>query len=71
MKAAKREFRLAHLATEDAKNFDTSERETYGEEQPNTLLPDEVPVFLATTRRLYPQHYPMVYIGLITGLRPS
>jgi integrase len=71
MKAAKRELRIAHLATEDVRNFDTSELETYSEEQPNTLLPDEVPVFLDTMRRLYPQHYAMVYIGLITGLRPS
>jgi integrase len=71
MKAAKREFRLAHLATEDVKNFDTSEVETYSEEEPNTLLPEEVPVFLDAMRRLYPQHYAMVYLGLITGLRPS
>jgi integrase len=71
MKAAKREFRLTHLATEDVKNFDTSELETYSEEEPNTLLPDEVPVFLDAVRRLYPQHYAMVYLGLITGLRPS
>jgi integrase len=71
MKAAKREFRLAHLATEDVKNFDTSELETYSEEEPNTLLPEEVPVFLDAMRRLYPQHYAMVYLGLITGLRPS
>jgi integrase len=62
---------VAHLATEDVKNFDTSELETYSEEEPNTLLPEEVPVFLDAMRRLYPQHYAMVYIGLITGLRPS
>jgi integrase len=71
LKAARRELRLAHLATEDVKNFDTSECETYSEEEPNTLLPEEVPVFLDTMRRLYPQHYAMVYVGLITGLRPS
>jgi integrase len=71
MKAAKREFRLPHLATDDVKNFDTSELETYSEEEPNTLLPDEVPVFLDAMRRLYPHHYAMAYIGLITGLRPS
>ncbi len=58
MKAAKREFRLAYLATEDVKNFDTSELETYTEEEPNTLLPEEVPVFLDAMRRLYPQHTP-------------
>ena len=71
MKAAKRELRLPHLATEDVKNFDTSELETYTEEEPNALLPEEVPVFLETMKRLYPQHFAMVYLGLITGLRPS
>ena len=71
MKAAKRELRLPHLATEDVKNFDTSELETYTEEEPNSLLPEEVPVFLDTMKRLYPQHYAMVHLGLITRLRPS
>jgi hypothetical protein len=56
MKAAKRRFQLPTLATEDVKDFDTSEH---------------VPRFLATVRELYPQHYAMTFVGIITGLRPS
>jgi integrase len=71
MKAAKRKFQLPRLATEDVKAFDTSEHATYTEEEPNALSPEEVPKFLAAMRELYPQHYAMTFIGLITGLRPS
>ena len=71
MKAAKREFGLAHLATEDVDDFDTSEHDTYSEEEPNALLPEEVPAFLETMRGMYPQHFAMVYLGIATGLRPS
>ena len=71
MKAARRTYSLPHLATDGIGNFDTSEHETYTEEEPNSLLPNEVPEFLDTMRELYPQHYAMVYLGLATGLRPS
>jgi integrase len=70
MKAAKREFGLGHLATEGVGSFDLSERETYTEEEPNALLPEETPVFLAKMREMYPQHYAMTYLGFATGLRP-
>jgi hypothetical protein len=53
MKAAKRDFGLSHLATDGVKNFDTSEHETYSHEEPNSLLPDEVPLFLQTMRDMY------------------
>jgi hypothetical protein len=71
MKAAKRKFSLAHLATEGVENFDLSEHETYTEEEPNALLPEEVAPFMTKLRELHPQHFAMTYIGLITGLRPS
>ncbi len=71
MKAAKREFRLPRLATEDLRRFDTSEHDTFTEEEPNSLTLDEVPVFLARLRELYPQHYAMTYVGIALGLRPS
>lgn len=71
MKAAKRQFRLPYLATEDVKAFDTSEHATYTEEEPNSLLVEEVPPFLDGVHTYYPQHYAMTYIGLITGIRPS
>lgn len=71
MKAAKRELSLPHLATEGVTSFDTSEHDTYTDEEPNALTPEEVPAFLATCRELYPSHYAMIYLGLVTGLRPS
>lgn len=71
MKAARRKLRLPHLATEGVDNFDTSEHQTYSEEEPNSLLPDEVPTFMALLREMYPQHFGMVFLALATGLRPS
>lgn len=71
MKAAKREFSLPHLATEGVESFDTSEHDTYTDEEPNALTPEEVPAFLAACRELHPSHYAMIYLGLVTGLRPS
>lgn len=53
------------------KRFDTSEHETYTEEEPNALLPIEVAGYLARFREVYPQHYAMLYLGMVTGLRPS
>ncbi|MBK6462964.1 MAG: hypothetical protein IPF92_18445 [Myxococcales bacterium] len=35
------------------------------------LLPEEVGPFVAKFRDLYPQHFAMLYLGLVTGLRPS
>ncbi len=71
MKAAKRELALPMVATDGIRDFDESERETYTEEEPNALLPGEVPRFLDAMRELYPQHYAMTFLGLATGLRPS
>lgn len=70
-KAAKRELKLSHLFTDGVKDFDESEHDTYTEEEPNSLLPEEVPAFLASLKELYPQHYAMTFLGLATGLRPS
>jgi integrase len=52
-------------------NFDTSEHPTYTHEEPNSLLVEEVPHFLAAMRNMYPQHYAMTALGFATGLRPS
>ena len=53
------------------KPFDTSEWETYSEEEPNALEPDEVPLFLAKMRALFPQYFAITAIGIATGSRPS
>ena len=71
MKAARREFRLARLATEDLRRFDTSEHETFTEEEPNSLTLDEVPLFLGGVKMFYPQLYAMSFVGIALGLRPS
>jgi integrase len=71
MKAAKRKHSLVHLATEGVTNFDVSEHTTYTEEEPNSLLPEEVGPFVAKFKQRHPEHFAMVYLGLITGLRPS
>jgi hypothetical protein len=52
-------------------HLDTSEHPTYTHEQPNSLLVEGVPRFLALMRALYPQHYAMTALGFATGLRPS
>lgn len=46
-------------------------RETYTEESPNALKPDDVPKFLDLVLKGWPQHYAMVVLGFSTGLRPS
>jgi integrase len=70
-KAAKRKFSLTCCATDDVPDFDTSDWITYSEEEPNSLLPEQVPLFLERLRQLYPQHYAMAFLGFATGLRPS
>jgi integrase len=71
LKAAKRELGLPLDPTEGVAYFDTSEHETYTEEEPNALPPEKVSEFLACMREVYPQHYAMTYLGFATGLRPS
>lgn len=71
MKAARRKYQLTHDAMDGVVNLDTSEHETYTEEEPNSFAPEEVAPFVAKFRELYPQHFAMLYLGLITGLRPS
>lgn len=71
MKAGKRRLSLPFLATEGVESFDLSEHETYTDEEPNSLTPDEVPSFLVKFKELHPAHYGMVFLGLVTGLRPS
>lgn len=55
------------LGVED---FEVTHR-TYTKEQPNALPPDKVSTWLAIFREKYPQHYAMVFLGLVLGHRPS
>jgi integrase len=71
MKAARRKYQLSHDAVDGVRLLDTSEHATYSDEEPNALLPDEVADFIAKFRERYPQHFAMLFVMLITGLRPS
>lgn len=52
-------------------SFDTREHSTYTEEEPNSLAPDQVPLFLDGIRELHPAHFAFTFVGITTGLRPS
>jgi integrase len=49
--------------------FDESMHDPYPEEDPNSLMEHQVPVFLELMRRDYPQFYAMAVFGFVTGLR--
>jgi hypothetical protein len=68
LKAAKRELSLASNPTEGIESFDTSEHETYSEEEPNALTVTETRSFLACMRQEFPQHYAMDNRG-VSGRR--
>ncbi len=70
-KAAKRKYQLSHDFTDGVTNLNLAEHATYTEEEPNALLPEEVAPFLTAFRESHPEHFAMVYLGLVTGLRPS
>src|ERR1700722_3549252 len=71
LKRAKRELQLPFNASEGVPAFDTSEHETYTEEEPNSLTSEEATAFLARMKDEFPAQYAMTFLGFATGLRPS
>jgi len=71
LKRAKRELQLPFNAAEGVPAFDTSEHETYTEEEPNTLTSVEAAAFLRCMKDEFPAQYAMTFLGFATGLRPS
>lgn len=71
LKRAKRELQLPFNAAEGVPSFDTSEHETYTEEEPNALTSEETAAFLACMKDEFPAQYAMTFLGFATGLRPS
>ena len=71
LKTAKRELELPSNPALEIAMFDTSEHHPYTDEEPNSLLVEEVRMFLEAMLQLYPQHYAMTYVGFCLGLRPS
>jgi len=52
-------------------DFDTTQRPTYTDEEPNALTPEWARKFLQGMKRSFPQHYAMTLLGFATGKRPS
>lgn len=71
LRTAVLDYDLDRDPTLQVKDFPTVENPTYTDEEPNALTPSQCPEFLQAMLRLYPQHYPMVLLGMVTGLRPS
>ena len=70
-KAATRRFDLPRNPMDGIENFDTRLTHTYAEEEPNSLLAEEVQPFLTKMRELRPEFFAMVALGFATGWRPS
>lgn len=71
MNSAVKEYHLERNPIMAVEGIDTSTHFTYTDEEPNSLLVDEVPAFPKAMKRLYPQYFGMVALGFATGLRPS
>jgi hypothetical protein len=59
LKRAKRELQLSFNAAEGTPAFDTSEHETYTDEEPNALTSEETAAFLACMKQEFPAQYAM------------
>jgi integrase len=71
LREAVAEFDLPRDPTLRVRRFSTEEHVTYSAKEPNSLAPEVAPAFLAAWRKRYPQHFVMVLLGFLTGLRPS
>lgn len=67
--AIKVKFELPKSAFEGIEFFD--EGRAYTKEQPNTLAPILLRSFMDIAYRKFPQHFAMILLGFVTGLRPS
>ena len=71
MRTAVDDYSLERDPTLRVKDFSTEEHPTYTEEKPNALTREQTAKFLAVMRRKFPGFYAMVFLGFVTGLRPS
>ncbi|WP_394836270.1 site-specific integrase [Pendulispora rubella] len=71
MARATRELRLGINPIDGVKAFKTTDHETYTEENPNALAPEELTDFLVCMYEEFAIQYAMSYLGFATGLRPS
>lgn len=71
LRAAVEDLELERDPTRNVDLLDTSDWNTYTLEEPGALTVSEVPGFMAKARELFPQHFAMMTLGLVTGRRPS
>jgi integrase len=71
LREAVEDLHLDRDPTRKVELLDTSDWNTYTDEEPGALAVPEVPIFLAQARKLYPQHFAMLVLGIATGRRPS
>jgi integrase len=55
----------------DVEDISTKGHRTYTFEQPNSLSVDELSTFFEIAWEKYPQHFAVILLGSVTGLRPS
>lgn len=67
--AIKVKFDLAKSAFEGIAFF--PEGRVHTRERPNALPPERLAEFMQLARAMFPQHYAMILLGFVTGLRPS
>lgn len=68
--AVKVKFDLAASPFDGIEFFPETKR-THTKERPNALPPERLPEFTELARTMFPQHYAMILLGFVTGLRPS
>jgi hypothetical protein len=70
-KKMKAEYGLLVDPCADVEAISTKGHRTYTFEQPNSLGVDELSSFFETAWEKYPQHFAVILLGSVTGLRPS
>jgi site-specific recombinase XerD len=70
-KKMKAEYGLAVDPCVDVEDVSTKGHRTYTVEQPNSLSVDELSCFFETAWEKYPQHFAVILLSSVTGLRPS
>jgi integrase len=70
-KKMKADYGLAVDPCADVEDVSTKGHRTYTFEQPNSLSVDELSTFFEIAWEKYPQHFAVILLGSITGLRPS
>jgi integrase len=70
-KKMKADYELPVDPCADVEDISTKGHRTYTFEQPNALEVDELSTFFEIAWEQYPQHFAVILLGSVTGLRPS